>query len=72
MTLARQAPRGPASRSTSSSRWGPTTSSGAPTTGFSLEVRTSAERLPRPGERLTLGLDPRRVSLFATEGGARL
>src|SRR4051794_25548573 len=39
---------------------------------ISLEVRTSAERLPRPGERLTLGLDPRRVSLFATEGGARL
>src|SRR3954452_24308838 len=39
---------------------------------ISLEVRTSAERLPRPGERLTLGLDPRRVSLFATDGGARL
>jgi multiple sugar transport system ATP-binding protein len=39
---------------------------------ISLEVRTSAERLPRPGERLTLGLDPRRVSLFAIEGGARL
>jgi multiple sugar transport system ATP-binding protein len=39
---------------------------------IALEVRTSAERLPQPGERLTLGLDPRRVSLFATDGGARL
>jgi multiple sugar transport system ATP-binding protein len=40
--------------------------------GISLEVRTFGERIPKPGDRLTLGLDPRRVSLFAAEGGERL
>ena len=40
--------------------------------GLSLEVRTSGERAVRPGMPMALGIDPRRVSLFATEGGARL
>jgi multiple sugar transport system ATP-binding protein len=40
--------------------------------GLSLEVRTSGERAINPGTPTVLGIDPRRVSLFAAEGGARL
>jgi multiple sugar transport system ATP-binding protein len=40
--------------------------------GLSLEVRTSGEQAIRPGMPMALGIDPRRVSLFAAEGGERL
>jgi multiple sugar transport system ATP-binding protein len=40
--------------------------------GLSLEVRTSGERAIKPGTSTALGIDPRRISLFAADGGARL
>jgi multiple sugar transport system ATP-binding protein len=40
--------------------------------GLSLEVRTSGERAIEPGTPMVLGIDPRRISLFAADGGARL
>ena len=39
---------------------------------LSLEVRTPGEQAVRPGTPMALGIDPRRVSLFSTEGGVRL
>ena len=41
-------------------------------TGVSLAVRLPAEQAPRPGDRLALDIDPRRVSLFATDSGLRI
>jgi multiple sugar transport system ATP-binding protein len=38
----------------------------------SVQVRTGGEWTATPGDRLALGLDPRRVSLFATDTGQRL
>ena len=38
----------------------------------SLEVRTSGEREMALGTPLALGLDPRRLSLFAADSGQRL
>ena len=38
----------------------------------SLAVRLPAEQAPRPGDRLALDIDPRRVSLFATDSGLRI
>jgi multiple sugar transport system ATP-binding protein len=40
--------------------------------GLSLEVRASGERAIRPGASTALGIDPRRISVFAAESGARL
>jgi multiple sugar transport system ATP-binding protein len=40
--------------------------------GLSLEVRTAGERAIRPGTPMALGIDPRRISLFSADGGARL
>jgi multiple sugar transport system ATP-binding protein len=39
---------------------------------LSLEVRTSGERAIKPDTPMALGIDPRRISLFAADGGARL
>jgi multiple sugar transport system ATP-binding protein len=39
---------------------------------LSLEVRTSGERAATPGAPVALGIDPRRISLFSADGGARL
>ena len=41
-------------------------------TGLTLEVRTAGERMLSPGEPLALGIDTRRMSLFATDTGERL
>jgi multiple sugar transport system ATP-binding protein len=38
----------------------------------SIQVRTSGDRMPTPGDRLALGVDPRRVSIFAAYTGERL
>jgi multiple sugar transport system ATP-binding protein len=40
--------------------------------GLSLEVRTAGERAVRPGTPMALGIDPRRISLFSADSGARL
>ena len=40
--------------------------------GLSLQVRTAGERAIRPGTPMALGIDPRRISLFSADGGARL
>jgi multiple sugar transport system ATP-binding protein len=40
--------------------------------GLSVEVRTAGERAIRPGTPMSLGIDPRRISLFSADGGARL
>jgi multiple sugar transport system ATP-binding protein len=40
--------------------------------GLSLEVRTAGERAIRLGTPMALGIDPRRISLFSADGGARL
>ena len=40
--------------------------------GLALEVRTAGERPIKPGTPMALGIDPRRVSLFAAAGGTRL
>jgi hypothetical protein len=63
---------GTASRSTSSSRWGADNLVWCTDGGLSLEVRTSGEQAVRPGMPMALGIDPRRVSLFAADGGERL
>ncbi|HMR31740.1 MAG TPA: ABC transporter ATP-binding protein [Geminicoccaceae bacterium] len=38
----------------------------------SLSVRLPAEQAPHPGDRLALDIDPRKISLFATDGGERI
>ena len=38
----------------------------------SLQVRTSGSRKAAPGERLTLGVEPRRSRSFRAETGDRL
>ena len=37
-----------------------------------VQVRTSGNRKAVPGERLSLGLDPSQISLFAAASGDRL
>jgi multiple sugar transport system ATP-binding protein len=39
---------------------------------LSLEVRTSGERVVRPGTPMALGIVPGRISLFSADSGARL
>ena len=63
---------GTASRSSSSSRMGADNLVWCSDGGLSLEVRTAGERAIRPGTPMALGIDPRRISLFAADGGARL
>ena len=71
-TRRRPAP-GPASRSTSSSRWAPTRSSGAATARSPLQVRTGGDRKASAGRRRVArrSILPQ-VSLFAAETGERL
>jgi multiple sugar transport system ATP-binding protein len=37
-----------------------------------VQVRTGGDRTAAPGDRVALGLDGRRVSLFAADSGQRL
>ena len=62
---------GTASRSRSSSRWAPTTSSGAPTAASRSRCGRPGRAI-RPGTAMALGIDPRRVSLFSADGGRGL
>ena len=60
------------SRSRSSSRWAPTRWSGPSSASQNLSFRVEAEKALSVGERILIGFDPARASLFDGTSGERL